>query len=294
MTLANQNLKDLMHRAVDSPLVVMGVVNAYCALMAQKAGCKALYLSGAGVANACFGWPDLGFTNVNDVCTEVRRITQCTSIPLLVDADTGWGGPLQIKNNIKLLEQAGASGVHIEDQLSHKRCGHREGKKLVSMMEMSARIRAACHGRQSANFLIMARTDALAIEGAEATLKRAKAYVAAGAEALFLEAVTDTSQIKLFKSQLDIPILVNLTEFGKTPNWSQQDLAQHHVNAVLYPLSAFRAMNKAAENVYQTIMSQGTQQSLLKDMQTRVELYEYLDYENYEKQIDQYIQDQGE
>jgi methylisocitrate lyase len=289
MDMTTGNLNKLL--SGKAPLPIVGVINSYCALMAQKSGFKALYLSGAGVANAQYGLPDLGLTSLSDVCEEVRRITRCCSLPLLVDADTGWGGPLNIKNSIKLLELSGAAGVHIEDQLFHKRCGHREGKKLVTLKEMVVRISAACHGRHSNDFMIMARTDALAVEGIDKTLERAKAYQNAGANALFLEAVTNLEQIKPFKESLRIPILLNITEFGKTPLWSVSELAKHNVDAILYPLSAFRAMNKAAQNVYDTIMKQGSQKSVLDTMQTRDELYDNLNYQEFEEQLDNYLED---
>lgn len=269
---------------------IVGVINAYAAKLAEQAGCPVLYLSGAGVANAQFAWPDLGLTSLPDVCTEVTRISQATSLPLLVDADTGWGSPLNIKNSIKLLEQAGASGVHIEDQLLHKRCGHREGKQLVSLKEMVVRISAACHGRRSSDFVIMARTDALAVESETKTLERIKAYIDAGAHAIFLEAVTSLEQITRFKQECSVPLLINLTEFGKTPNWSRQECEQAGANAVLYPLSAFRAMNFAAQKVFTAIMK-GSQQPCVDIMQSRKELYQILQYEQVEQELDDYLKE---
>ncbi len=271
----------------ERPLQLAGAINAYCALLAERAGFWALYLSGAGAANASFGLPDLGLTTLTDVCEEVRRITGATRLPLLVDADTGWGpaAPM-IAHAIRELERAGAAGCHIEDQAMAKRCGHRPGKQLVSAAEMSDRVKAAVHGRTDPSFVIAARTDALAAEGLEATLERAHRYVQAGADAIFLEAATTLDQYRIFAADLEVPVLANITEFGVTPLFSADELRNAGVRMVLYPLTAFRAMSAAAQKVYQVLRADGTQKSLLSSMQTRAELYEVLRYLDYERQFD--------
>lgn len=283
-------LKDAM--AAETPLQIVGTIHAYAAKLAQQVGFKAIYLSGAGVANAEFGLPDLAMTSLNDVLTSVERITDACELPLLVDADTGWGSFLNISRSFRLLSKAGAAGAHIEDQTEMKRCGHREGKQCVSSATMVGRIHAALDGRMSDDFFVIARTDALASEGEAATLERALAYQAAGAEALFIEAVTDLSQYQRFAKALSVPVMANMTEFGKTPLLTLDELKQAGVRLVLYPLSAFRAMNQAALNVYRAIKDQGTQLSVINTMQTREELYRVLDYVRYEKIIDQHYADQ--
>jgi len=272
---------------IESPLQVMGVINAYCALLAERAGFRALYLSGAGVANASYGLPDLGITQASDVATDVARITDTTDLPLLVDADTGWGSAFNIAHSIRLLEKAGAAGVHLEDQVQAKRCGHRPGKQLVTQTEMVDRIKAAVDARCDANFVIMARTDAVTNEGVGAAIARAQAYVAHGADMIFAEAITDLNDYQHFTSQVSVPVLANITEFGRTPLLTVSQLKQVGVQLVLYPLSAFRAMSLAAEQVYQTIRKEGTQASLLQAMQTREQLYDVLDYKAYEAKLDQ-------
>lgn len=261
--------------AAEKPLQIMGVINAYCAVMAKDAGYKALYLSGAGVANASYGLPDLGVTTLSDVLIDVKRIVGAVDVPLLVDIDTGWN---DMTATVQAMEQAGVAAVHFEDQIAAKRCGHRPNKTLVSTDEMVLRIKAAVKGRTDPDFFLMARTDALANEGLEATLDRATAYVEAGADGIFFEAVTDHQQYQQFCQKITVPVLANMTEFGKTPLSNRDQLAQLGVAMALYPLSAFRAMNQAAERVYQQIREQGDQQALLAQMQNRETLYQYLSY----------------
>ncbi len=274
--------------AVDEerPLQVAGAINAYCALLAERAGFKALYLSGAGVANASFGLPDLGMTTLNDVCEDARRITQATPLPLLVDADTGWGGAFMIARTVRELTRAGAAGCHIEDQVQAKRCGHRPGKALVGTAEMCDRIKAAVDARTDHAFVVMARTDALASEGLAAAMDRARQYVAAGADMIFAEALTTLEQYTRFTHDVKVPVLANITEFGQTPLFRVEQLRDAGVRLVLYPLSAFRAMSKAAATVYETLRSEQTQESAVPLMQTRAELYEVLDYHAYEQKLD--------
>ncbi len=272
--------------AAETPLQVVGTINAYCALLAERAGFRALYLSGAGVANASFGLPDLGITTLNDVCEDVRRITQSTNLPLLVDADTGWGGAFQIARTIRELHRAGAAGCHLEDQVQAKRCGHRPGKALVSSAEMCDRIKAAVDAVPNRDFVIMARTDAHAVEGQAAAIERAKAYVEAGAEMIFAEALTTLDEYRQFTQAVSVPVLANITEFGKTPLFTTQELGQAGVKLVLYPLSAFRAMSRAAEQVYQTIRTDHSQAAVVDQMQTRAELYDVLGYLSYEQKLD--------
>jgi methylisocitrate lyase len=277
-----------LRAAIESerPLQVVGVVNAYSGLLAAHSGFRALYLSGAGVANASFGLPDLGMTSLNDVCEDVRRITSACELPLLVDADTGWGGAFNIARTCRDLIKSGAGGMHLEDQVSAKRCGHRPGKALVSTQEMSDRIRAAVDARTDLDFVIMARTDAHAVEGQQAAVDRAQAYVAAGADMIFAEALTTLDEYRQFTSAVRVPVLANLTEFGKTPFFTTQELADAGVRLVLYPLSAFRAMSKAALAVFSAIRKEGTQKSVVPTMQTRTELYEHLGYLDYERKLD--------
>jgi methylisocitrate lyase len=270
----------------ERPLQVMGAINAYAAMMAERIGYRALYLSGAGVANASYGLPDLGITSLNDVLEDVRRIAAASTLPLLVDADTGWGGAFNIARTVREMIRAGAAGMHLEDQVQTKRCGHRPGKAIVSAGEMVDRIKAAVDARTDASFVIMARTDALAGEGMEAAMERAGRYVEAGADMLFPEAVVRLEQYRDFARAVAVPVLANITEFGKTPLFTVEELGEAGVRLVLYPLSAFRAMNAAALKVYRTIRMQGTQRELLDAMQTRAELYEFLDYHAYERKLD--------
>lgn len=275
--------------ASEKPLQVIGAINANHALLAKAAGYKAIYLSGGGVAAGSLGIPDLGITTLDDVLSDVRRITNICDLPLLVDIDTGFGATaFNINRTIKEVEKAGASAVHLEDQVAAKRCGHRPNKEIVSVNEMVDRIKAAVDGRKSADFTIMARTDALANEGLDSALDRVRQYVAAGADMIFPEAVADLETYKKFREAAGVPILANITEFGKTPLFSVAELRGANVDIVLYPLSAFRAMNKAAELVYKTIRSEGTQKNIISHMQTRDELYQSIDYYRYESELDKY------
>ncbi len=275
--------------ATNKPLQIPGVINAYAARLAQETGFAALYLSGAGVANSKLALPDLGMTSLNDVVEEVENITSATKLPLLVDADTGWGSPLNIRRSFKVLSRSGAAGAHIGAQLEAKRCGQRDGKHIVCSEEMVGRIKAALDGREDDSFVVMARTDAFAVEGEKGALKRALAYQEAGADALFLEAVTTLEQYKVFTQALTIPVMANITEFGKTPLFTKQQLNEAGVAMILYPLSAFRAMNAAALKVYSAILKEGTQKSVVDLMQTRDDLYHYLNYQQYEKEQDAYL-----
>ena len=268
------------------PLIIPGTINAYSAKLAERAGHNAIYLSGSGVAAASYGLPDLGVTSMDDVLIDVKRITNATSLPLLVDIDTGWGESDQIAKTITEMGMAGCAAVHIEDQVFDKRCGHRPNKQLVSIKDMTDRLKTAIKSKIDDSFFIMARTDAIAAEGAEGALKRCKAYIEEGADGIFLEAVTSIDQYKEFKDNFSIPVLANITEFGKTPLFTQNELKEVGVDMVLYPLTAFRAMSLSAEKIYNSIMKHGTQESLLDIMQTREELYEVLDYYNFEKQLD--------
>ena len=270
----------------EKPLQVVGTINAYTAMMAERVGHKALYLSGAGVANASFGLPDLGMTSLNDVCEDIRRITSGTEVPLLVDADTGWGGAFNIARTVKEMTRAGAAGFHIEDQVAQKRCGHRPNKEIVSQAEMVDRVKAAVDARTDEAFYIMARTDALQQEGLDAAIERAQACVEAGADSIFAEAVRTLEQYEAFTQALNVPVLANITEFGATPLFNKQELADVGVELVLYPLSAFRAMNKAALNVYNHILSDGDQKAVVDNMQTRAELYDFLNYHAFEEKLD--------
>jgi len=271
----------------ESPLQVVGTINAYSALLAQRAGFKAIYLSGAGVANASFGLPDLGLTTLNDVAEDVRRITAATNLPLLVDADTGWGQAFMISRTVKELTRAGAGAIHLEDQVQAKRCGHRPGKALVSAEEMADRVKAAVDSRTDQNFVIMARTDAHASEGLQAAIDRAARYVEAGADMIFAEALNKLEEYQAFTSVIKVPVLANITEFGKTPLFTVEELGATGVKLVLYPLSAFRAMSKAAVAVYENLRKEGTQKASIDSMQTRTELYEVLNYHAYEQKLDQ-------
>ena len=271
----------------ERPLQVVGTINAYSALLAERSGFRAIYVSGAGVANASFGLPDLGMTSLNDVCEDVRRITAASELPLLVDADTGWGGAFNIAKTCKDLIKSGAAGMHLEDQVQAKRCGHRPGKALVPAEEMSDRIKSAVDGRTDLSFVIMARTDAHAVEGQQAALDRAQAYVAAGADMIFAEALTSLEEYKQFTAAIRVPVLANITEFGKTPLFTTTELGSVGVRLVLYPLSAFRAMSNAALAVYGALRKEGTQKSVMDLMQTRAQLYDVLGYNEYEKTLDE-------
>ena len=271
----------------NKPLQIVGCVNAYCAVMAEKVGHKAIYLSGAGVANASFGIPDLGITSLGDVVEDAKRITGVTNTPLLVDIDTGWGGAFNISRTIKELSRSGVAAIHIEDQVGQKRCGHRPNKEMVSTQEMVDRIKACVDAREDKDFFIMARTDAFANEGMLSSIERSIAYIDAGADGIFAEAMTNINHYQDFKNKIKAPILANMTEFGKTPLSDLEELSSVGVDMVLYPLSAFRAMNKAALTIYKTIKNNGHQKDVLNSMQTRDELYEFLDYNAYEEKLDE-------
>ena len=271
----------------ERPLQVVGTINAYCALLAERAGFRAIYLSGAGVANASHGVPDLGITSLNDVCEDIRRITAATDLPLLVDADTGWGGAFMIARPVREMTRAGAAGCHLEDQVQAKRCGHRPGKKLVGASEMCDRIKSAVDARTDDSFVVMARTDAHAIEGLAKSIDRALAYADAGADMIFAEALTTVAEYRAFTGALGkVPVLANLTEFGKTPLFTLAELRSAGVALALYPLGAFRAMSRAVEDVYSAIRKKGTQASVVDRMQTRAQLYDVLGYEEYERRLD--------
>jgi len=274
----------------ESPLQVIGTINANHALLAKRAGFKAIYLSGGGVAAGSLGIPDLGITGLEDVLVDVRRITDVCDTPLLVDIDTGFGASaFNIARSVRSINKAGAAAIHIEDQVGAKRCGHRPNKELVSKAEMVDRIKAAVDARIEDSFVIMARTDALAVEGIDAALDRAHAYIEAGADALFPEAITDLPTYKKFTDVIKVPVLANITEFGLTPLFTTTELASVGVGIVLYPLSAFRAMNKAAENVYETVRKDGSQKAVLDTMQTREELYQRINYYEYENALDKLL-----
>lgn len=277
----------------ERPLQIVGTINAYTALLAERAGHKAIYLSGAGVANASFGLPDLAMTTLNDVCDDIRRLASATELPLLVDADTGWGSAFMIARTVREMTWAGAAACHIEDQVAVKRCGHRPGKALVEPDEMCDRLKAAADGRIDDQFVIMARTDAHAVEGQQAAIDRAAAYVEAGADMIFAEALTTVEEYKQFTDVIKVPVLANLTEFGKTPLFTTAELAAVGVRMTLYPLSAFRAMSAAALKVYETIRNDGTQQAAIDSMQTRMELYDVLGYQAYEDKLDDLFEEQG-
>ena len=270
----------------ERPLQIVGTLNAYSGLLAEQAGFRALYVSGAGVANASFGLPDLGLTSLNDVAEDVRRLTGATDLPVLVDADTGWGPALMIARTIRELTRAGAAGCHIEDQVQTKRCGHRPGKALVSADEMVDRVKSAVDGRIDDAFVVCARTDALASEGLDAAVERSCRYVQAGADVIFAEAVTELDQYRSFVAATGVPILANITEFGKTPLFTVEELADAGVRCVLYPLSAFRAMSQAAIRVYEALRQEGTQQGVVDTMQSRDALYDVLRYRDFEQKID--------
>jgi methylisocitrate lyase len=271
----------------EKPLQVVGTINAYAARLAERAGFGALYVSGGGVAAGSLGVPDLGISTMDDVLTDVRRITDITNLPVLVDIDTGWGSAFNIARTIKSMIRCGAAAVHIEDQVQAKRCGHRPGKAIVSKEEMADRIKAAVDAKTDSDFVIIARTDALAVEGLEAAIDRAFACVEAGADMIFPEAVTDLSLYKKFTGAVKVPILANITEFGSTPLYTVEELGNADVSLVLYPLSAFRAMSRAAISVYEAIRKEGKQKNVLDLMQTREELYDCLDYHSFEQKLDE-------
>ncbi len=282
--------------AVDAerPLQVAGTINAYTALLAGRSGFRAIYLSGAGVANASLGLPDLGITSLNDVCEDARRICGATQLPLLVDADTGFGAAFSIARTTRELIRAGAAGMHLEDQVQAKRCGHRPGKELVPAGEMVDRVRAAVDARSDPAFIVMARTDAHAVEGQRAAIERAAAYVDAGADMIFAEALTTLDEYREFTRVLNVPVLANITEFGRTPLFTAAELGKAGVRLVLYPLSAFRAMSRAALAVYGAIRKDGTQRATIEGMQTREELYDLLGYHEYERKLDElFSRDRG-
>lgn len=270
----------------ENPLQIAGTINAYTALLAERAGFRSIYLSGAGVANASFGLPDLGMTNLGDVCEDIRRICGATELPLLVDADSGFGGALAINRTVREMVRAGAAGIHLEDQVTEKRCGHRPGKSLVEPADMVDRIKTAVDARGDPRFVIMARTDAHAVEGQQAAIDRAVRYVEAGADMIFAEALNALDEYREFTKAVDVPVLANLTEFGKTPLLTLAQLRDAGVRLALYPLSAFRAMSRAAERVYSAIRTEGTQRGVIDAMQTRDELYKVLDYHRYEQMFD--------
>ena len=278
----------------ERPLQIVGAINAYAALMAEQVGFRCLYLSGGGVAAASYGLPDLGITSMQDVITDARRITGATDTPLLVDIDTGWGGAFGIARTIREMEKAGVGAIHIEDQVSQKRCGHRPNKAIVSAEEMCDRIKAAVDARIDASFVLMARTDALAVDGFNAVLDRTQEYVEAGADAIFAEAMTDVSMYGEIVGSVDVPVLANLTEFGATPLYSVDELRQVGVHMVLYPLSAFRAMSLAALNVYKEIRAKGTQRDIVATMQTRDQLYEFLGYHAFEQKLDELFREDSD
>jgi methylisocitrate lyase len=274
------------------PLQVVGTINAYSAMLAQSVGCQAIYLSGAGVANASYGLPDLGMTTLTEVLEDVRRITQACSLPLLVDIDTGWGHAFNIARTVQLMEASSVAAIHIEDQVSAKRCGHRPHKAIVSMQEMADRIKIAVDARKDSDFVIMARTDAYAVEGINAAIDRAQLCVELGADMVFPEALTSLPEYEKFTRYLRVPILANITEFGKTPLYTRDELMEVGVQLILYPLSAFRAMSDAALTVYKAIQEEGTQGRLLDMMQTRDDLYKVLGYYDYEKKLDRLLEDE--
>jgi len=279
--------------AAEKPLQVVGAINAYSAILAESAGYRAIYLSGAGVANASYGLPDLGMTSLNDVLADVRRITAASSLPLLVDVDTGWGGAFNIARTVTEMIRAGAAGIHIEDQVAQKRCGHRPNKEIVSREEMADRIRACADAKTDPDFMIMARTDALAVVGLDEVVARARLCQEAGADAIFAEAMTDLDMYRRVTDAVSVPVLANITEFGRTPYFHRDELAEAGIDMALYPLSAFRAMSQAALNVYRTLREDGTQARVIDTMQTRADLYEFLGYHEYEQKLDQLFAAEG-
>ncbi len=286
MTITSPGAKFRQALKDEAPLQIVGAINAYTARMAEATGYKALYISGGGVAANSLGMFDLGISTMEDVLTDLRRITDVTTLPVMVDIDTGWGGAFNIARTIRSFQKAGAAAVHMEDQVGTKRCGHRPGKEVVTLEEMVDRVKAAVDARTDPNFVIMARTDALAVEGINAAIDRACAYVEAGADMIFPEAITALPMYQQFKDALKVPILANITEFGHTPLFTTTELASVNVDMVLYCCGAYRAMNKAALNFYQTLRAEGTQKNAVPTMQTRAELYEYLGYHTYEQKLD--------
>jgi methylisocitrate lyase len=272
--------------ANNSPLQIVGTINAYTALMASKIGHQAIYISGGACANASYGLPDLGMTSMNDVLEDARRITAVVDTPLLIDIDTGWGGAFNIARTIKESIRSGVAAVHIEDQVAQKRCGHRPNKEIVSLQEMADRIKAAVDAKTDNDFFILARTDSYAIEGLQASIDRAGAYIEAGADGIFAEAMANLDEYQAYDEAIDAPLLANMTEFGMSPLFAREELAAHGVNMILYPLTATRAMNKAAEMVYQEVLDKGHQKDVVEHMQTRMELYDYLNYHEYEETLD--------
>ena len=284
-TTPGKNLRKAIQ--TESPLQVVGVTNPYHGVMAKSAGFMALYLSGSGVATASYGLPDLGMTTLDNVLEDVRRVATAVDLPLLVDIDTGWGGAFMIARAMKEMTRAGAAGVHIEDQVQDKRCGHRPGKQIVATAEMQDRIKAAADAKEDKDFVLMARTDAIASEGIDAAVERAVAYVESGADMVFAEAVTELIDYKKFREATGVPVLANLTEFGQTPAFTLDELASVGVDIALYPLTAFRAANKAAENALRILRTKGTQSEIIGELQTRDELYDYIDYQAYESKLDE-------
>ena len=284
-TTPGKNLRKAIQ--TESPLQVVGVTNPYHGVMAKSAGFMALYLSGSGVATASYGLPDLGMTTLDNVLEDVRRVATAVNLPLLVDIDTGWGGAFMIARAMKQMARAGAAGVHIEDQVQDKRCGHRPGKQIVSTAEMQDRLKAAADAKEYKDFVLMARTDAIASEGIDAAVERAVAYVESGADMVFAEAVTQLIDYKKFREATGVPVLANLTEFGQTPAFTLDELASVGVDIALYPLTAFRAANKAAENALRILRTKGTQSEIIGELQTRDELYDYIDYQAYESKLDE-------
>ena len=279
----NKKLQQAMRE--EQPLQMVGTINAYSALLAKNAGFKAIYLSGAGVANHSLGLPDLAMTTLNDVCEDIRRISYSCDLPLIADADTGWGNAFMVARTVKEMRKAGASGCHIEDQVASKRCGHRPGKEIVSVNEMNDRIKAAVDARDD-DFTIIARTDALAVEGLEKSIDRARTYIDSGADIIFAEALTDLDQYKTFTDSINAPVLANLTEFGMTPLYTVEEMRDVGIKIILYPLSAARSMANAATKTYEAIKQDGTQKNQIKNMQTRIDLYKTLSYEAYEAKVD--------
>ena len=279
----NKKLQQAMRE--EQPLQMVGTINAYSALLAQNSGFKAIYLSGAGVANHSLGLPDLAMTTLNDVCEDIRRISYSCDLPLIADADTGWGNAFMVARTVKEMRKAGASGCHIEDQVASKRCGHRPGKEIVSVNEMNDRIKAAVDARDD-DFTIIARTDALAVEGLEKSIDRARTYIDSGADIIFAEALTDLDQYKTFTDSINAPVLANLTEFGMTPLYTVEEMRDVGVKIILYPLSAARSMANAAMKTYEAIKQDGTQKNQIENMQTRIDLYKTLNYEAYEAKVD--------
>ena len=288
-----QKFRAAISAGAPTPLQIPGTINAYTALMAERVGHQAIYLSGGGVANASYGLPDLGMTSLNDVLEDVRRITGATDLPLLVDIDTGWGGAFNIAKTVRDMTAAGAAAVHIEDQVAQKRCGHRPNKAIVSVQEMVDRIKAAVDAKTDNDFVVMARTDALSVDGMNAVIDRAGAFAEAGADSIFAEAMTEIDMYRPIIEAAGVPVLANLTEFGQTPLYHVDELAEVGIAMALYPLSAFRAMNKAALTVYQALKDEGSQTSVVDTMQTRMELYDFLGYHAYEEKLDELFAGQG-